>query len=757
MNDLEKNDDLIVERDIVNISDSVDSVEQTPNLIAGILRRWYIALIVFTIICAISIPAIYYYVTPSYDVEGAIRIAPVLPDILKDKQDSGDISNYEVFMNTQAQLFTSDEILQRVADDLHDKNLKFFQRNSFDLITNIKQNITGEAVNHDTLWLIKQAISKNHIGVNPIKDTELIRVYVKYENESEAKQIVESFLRSVMIIGKSNSTDDEDMSLSILDAERKDLETKIKNATQSISKFAELYGTDKLSGRQEMMIQRITALQAELLRTQSSRASAEIEVSLLERSDGSDLPPFELLKMRQQYVNSDASVQTFTKNIADLEQKLLFEKQVLTPKHPDIEQSNELLESMKKRLEDIEEKASNEFEELMASAKVAVGDSDLNQARLKLHHVLETEKLLIEEISKEDQESIKLGKMQFEIESLQEEKELYKQNYELVVQRIRELQINQKRPARMSIHYSAQTMSKNDNRMKYCIAIIFCGFLLSSWVAFLRDRADKKLRLPEDAAKRIGIRVIGTTTSMYAVKSSLLPEQIIDDYQTIRANLSLINGHEIPHVLVVTSPSMREGKTTFSVNLAASLAEAGKKVLLIDGDLRKPDVGRLLNLPKDTKGIQDVLSGIPFEHAVQAITTSGLDVLAADFYDHNDGYELLANPQTSERIKNISDKYDHVIIDTPPVLYFPDAMIWSKMADAAVLTSFAGQTTLPELKEANERMLKANAKVLGCIVSSVDAENSYYHHSAAYYAQSARARRARKKALLSFEKSKAKA
>ncbi len=139
MNDLEKNDDLIVERDIVNISDSVDSVEQTPNVIAGILRRWYIVLIMFTIICAISIPAIYYYVTPSYNVEGAIRIAPVLPDILKDKQDSGDISNYAVFMNTQAQLFTSDEILQRVADDLHDKNLQFFQRSSFDISTKILQ------------------------------------------------------------------------------------------------------------------------------------------------------------------------------------------------------------------------------------------------------------------------------------------------------------------------------------------------------------------------------------------------------------------------------------------------------------------------------------------------------------------------------------------------------------------------------------------------------------------------------------------
>ena len=275
-----------------------------------------------------------------------------------------------------------------------------------------------------------------------------------------------------------------------------------------------------------------------------------------------------------------------------------------------------------------------------------------------------------------------------------------------------------------------------------------------SWLAFLRDKADKRLRTPEEAARRIGIRIIGTTTSMQSIKSSLLPEQIIDDYQTIRANLELINGQGIPKILVVTSPSMREGKTTFSVNLATSLAQAGSKVLLIDGDLRKPDVARLLNLPRGLKGLQEVLSGLQFEHAIYSLPDSRLDILAADFYDNADGYELLALNETAERINKISEKYDHVIIDTPPVLFFPDALMWARMGNAVVLTSLSGQTTLPELKEAKERLLQINAKVLGTVVSSVEVEHSYYHRTASYYAQSAKARRARKKALMSFDKQK---
>ena len=501
--------------------------------------------------------------------------------------------------------------------------------------------------------------------------------------------------------------------------------------------MAKEYGTEKLDSRQDLMMRRLESLNSELIQIEKGKNNLEAQIKLLERDSDDPIPPDEAMKMRMEYINKDSSVAKFEKEIADLEQTVIIAAKTLTPQHPDYILQTELLELYKKNLANVKTEAGLEFDKILEEEKVKSNAAKLESSRTSLKHLKEYETRLKEMIAKEDGDAIEIGRLGLEIQNKQEDLGMKKAWLDTILERIQDLELQQKRPARISVWRNADIVNVVDKRIKLTFGLIMAGLACGAWLAFLRDRADKKLRLPEDAAKRIGIRVIGTTTSMYAVKSSLLPEQIIDDYQTIRANLSLINGHEIPHVLVVTSPSMREGKTTFSVNLATSLAEAGKKVLLIDGDLRKPDVGKLLNLPKDTKGIQDVLSEIPFEHAVQAITTSGLDVLAADFYDHSDGYELLAKPQTAERIRNISNKYDHVIIDTPPVLYFPDAMIWSKMADAVVLTSFAGQTTFPELKEANERMLKANAKVLGCIVSSVDAENSYYHHSAAYYAQSA--------------------
>lgn len=754
MSDLEKQDDRVVGHDIVNIDVHDESEEEAPNFFMGVLRRWHIALLVFFVICLIGLPAIWFLIEPVYVVTGAIRIAPILEDILTSARDKGDISDYQSFMNTQVEMITSSRVIDRVADDLKDSNLAFFQNKPTGIVSKIRQKLEGTQVVREPAWVLKQALFGGSIEVTAPRGRELIQISMKRKESAESIRIVNAFINAYMAVGVLASTQEEDRNLGILQDQRKVIDQEIEALRQSIYMLAKEYGTDKLDSRQGLMMRRLESLNAELTSIEKGENNLRAQVMLLERNSDEPIPPDEVMKMRMQYINGDNSVAKFEKEIANMEQTIIIAGKTLTPQHPDYILQNELLELYRKNLADMKTQAGSEFDKILEEETGKANLAKLEQARTSLEHLKEYKKRLEEMIAQEDETAIEIGRLGLEIQSKQEDLAKKKEWLDMILERIQDLELQQKRPARISVWRNADIVDIVDKRVKLTFGVILGGLACGAWMAFLRDRADKKLRLPEDAAKRIGIRVIGTTTSMYAVKSSLLPEQIIDDYQTIRANLSLINGSGIPHKLVVTSPSMREGKTTFSVNLATSLAEAGKKVLLIDGDLRKPDVGKLLSLPKETKGIQDVLSGIPFEHAVQAITATGLDVLAADFYDHSDGYELLALPQTPERINNISNKYDHVIIDTPPVLSFPDALMWAKMTDAVVLTSFAGQTTLPELKEANERMLRANAKVLGCVISSVEAENSYYQHSAAYYAQSARARRKRKKALLSFEKRK---
>jgi tyrosine-protein kinase Etk/Wzc len=144
--------------------------------------------------------------------------------------------------------------------------------------------------------------------------------------------------------------------------------------------------------------------------------------------------------------------------------------------------------------------------------------------------------------------------------------------------------------------------------------------------------------------------------------------------------------------------------------------------------------------------LQDVLLGKEFDQAVYSIASTGLDVLAADPHSRINGYELLASPGTRQCIDMLSQNYDHVIIDTPPMLAFPDAKIWAKYGDGVILTSFAGRTTTPELKEAKERLTKINVRVLGVVLSNVQAEQSYYRYRHNYYTQNTKSRKTVKRA-----------
>jgi capsular exopolysaccharide synthesis family protein len=506
-----------------------------------------------------------------------------------------------------------------------------------------------------------------------------------------------------MAVEVSNSAQGEDQKLAVLENERKVLAEKLQTQREAIRQLAQEYGTVTLNSRQDMMLQRVSSLLTELTGIEARRINLEVQIQLLEQTAEQTVEPGDLLKMREEYINKDPMVNALTINIAQFDQGLIVAKEVLAPNNPELQRKTQVLEALKARLEQHKEKANRKFDDLMSKELTKAGNQKLVNTKAAMEQTLAYETRLREILAKEDSETIGLGRKQLTILDLQDQLALTKEIYDTVRRRIQELEMERKQPARISVAYNADIAYIQDKRIKYTMALAFGAMALGALLAYLRDKADLSLRTPDDVVKRIGIRIIGTTTSPDAVRRTLLPEQVAQDYQTIRANLGLLNGGGIPKRLVVTSPGMQDGKTTFAINLATSLAKAGKKVLLIDGDLRKPDIGRILNIPKDTEGLQDVLLGRDFDQAACSVSPTGLDVLAADSRNAADAYELLSSPFTAQYISAISQKYDHVIIDSPPVLAFPDALLWARIADAVILASKAGQTTAPDLKQAKDK------------------------------------------------------
>ena len=754
MNDLEKFNDSAVGQEVVDWQIPPDSGEvSTSDLIGGIIRRWYIVLLIFIFMTAAGLPAIWLLIKPKYEVVGAIRVDPVLADIISGEQDPGEISDYVRFINTEAERITSSAVVQRVADELKDRDLAYFRNEPNSLVSKVKEKMFGPTTTIEPALKLKQAIVENEkITVAAESEQELIKVTMTHKDYVEAQQIVDAFIKAYMDIGVVNSTEEENRRLAVLENERDRLAEWIKDHRQKIKELGDEYGDLDLTRRREMMMTYLESLRETLTRVESERMALEAEVQSLERIKEQPMAQEEMLRLRQTYINEDPAVTAYAGKITELEQELILTEQTLSDKNPEVQRKRELLSTMKERLKRLKQEASDVFDEMAKREATAAGEKLLSDKRNELEQKKTYELRLRQNLSQQDTQTTETGRTQLNIDDYQAELTLAQERYDAVQKSIQDLELQRKRPTRISVYYYADIASIQDRRMKLTVALIFGGLVCGAGLAYLRDKADQCLRTPDDVAKRIGIRIIGTTTSLNTVKPALLPEQIVGDYQTIRANLKLLGGNKIPKKMVVTSPGMREGKTTFAVNLATSMAESGLKVLLIDGDLRKPDVARLLNLPEGSRGLQDVLCGVKFEQAVYSVAATGLDVLAADFTDATDAYEMLAQPATARIINMISRRYDHVIIDTPPVLGFPDALLWAKIGSAAILISYAGHTTMPDLREAKERLAQIKVKVLGTVLSSVQAGHGYYRHGHSYYAQTRdNAKISRRKLMFSME------
>jgi succinoglycan biosynthesis transport protein ExoP len=742
MDNLEKYTDRLLERKLVDVESPPEPEQRsqsTSDLIKGILRRWYIVLLVFFVMCATGLPAIWYLIKPLYSVTGALRFTPVLTNILTGEEDPARVSMY-----TEAEMITSERVIQRVADNLVDRNLSFFEDGATNFTTKVKQKITGENAKLDAVARLKRAISTGIISVVPARRTELLHVTMKSKKVEETKQIVDAFINAYMAVEVTSSTQEQDQKLALLENEQKLLDEKLRSSNETIRQLASEYGSTNLVERQDMRLKRVTALLSELTNVEARRINLEAQVQFLEQAKEQTIAPEDMLKLRNEYINSDPMVQELIRNIVQLERDLIIAQQTLTPDNPAMKRKQDLLDVFLSRVEEQRQKVGEQFNELAAKEVTKARNEMKLNAQVELERIKVYEKHLREVLAKEDVQVVELGRKKLNIEDLQFQQNLDKETYDTIRRRIRDLEMERKRPANISVAYYADISAIRDKRVKYSAALVFASLFCGMGLAFLMDKADQRLRTPDDITKRISIPIIGTTMSLDYIKPAFQLGQIAGEYQIIRANLGLFNQDGMPKKLVVTSPGMREGKTTLAINLATSMAESGKKVLLIDGDLRKPEIANLLNLPEGAKGLKDIFLGTELGQAVRSIHSTGLDVLASHSCNGVDVYELITSPIIAKQIDKLSNSYDCMIIDTPPVLAFPDALLWAKIAGAVILTSFAGQTTSSDLKEARQRLIQINVKVLGTVLNNIRTNHNYHRYNY-NYAQDNQSRKSSKR------------
>lgn len=288
---------------------------------------------------------------------------------------------------------------------------------------------------------------------------------------------------------------------------------------------------------------------------------------------------------------------------------------------------------------------------------------------------------------------------------------------------------------------------------------VILGFLLGigfgTGLAFARQATRTKLSKPEDLTAH-GYPLIGVVPRMdKAIKASfggkeavevegkLLSTRLIthldpwspiaENFRLIRANIQFAQPDRPIHSLLITSPEGNDGKSVAAVNTAIAMAQGGRRTLLIDADLRRPDVHKLLGLER-TPGFSDILTGQhAFKAADFATDVPGLYCIPAGHISALPA-ELFGTEQVKRFLDVMCERFDVIILDSPPVLVVTDAVLLAPQCDATVIVVTADKTDLRALEMTQETLGNLGVSVLGTIINRFDAEKAGgYKYGYSYY------------------------
>lgn len=280
------------------------------------------------------------------------------------------------------------------------------------------------------------------------------------------------------------------------------------------------------------------------------------------------------------------------------------------------------------------------------------------------------------------------------------------------------------------------------NRPLMVAAGVIGGFMLAGVLVFFLGKLDDRLEMAEDIERELQEHVLGqipkvtnspTGQGRFLITDLGLHDMFCESLRGVRSAFNYYNkGQSKTRSVVVTSAVPGDGKSTITVNFAATLAMAGHKVLVIDADLRRGSVNEFFDV-KRAGGLSDVLSGrVHWLDVTRESSIPNLDIITTGKYPMNPG-ELLASPVVATMIKEAEAEYDFVIVDCPPFIAIDDAFSIFEHVDTGLFVIRSGQTSMRFIKNALHELDKRGQAILGIILNGITTSDPSYYYAKYYH------------------------
>jgi capsular exopolysaccharide synthesis family protein len=265
------------------------------------------------------------------------------------------------------------------------------------------------------------------------------------------------------------------------------------------------------------------------------------------------------------------------------------------------------------------------------------------------------------------------------------------------------------------------------------ILALFLGMIFGLGLVFLVDYLDSSLKTREEFEKNYNAPILGEIARIggsgesengviyFNQQDSIAAE----GYRNLRTNVQFLNLECDTKLIMVTSASPKEGKTSVAINLAAALSEMGKRTIVVEADLRRPVLRKFMNYKQPTKGLTEVLMGTAtLEEVLLKAANTNLYVLLSGVKPPNPA-ELVASQAMKNTFQKLRDTYDYVIADAPPVLAVSDAIAMAPMMDGVILVASYGMATREAARHTAELLGKVETRVLGVVINKVEIASRY--------------------------------
>ncbi|HLL73702.1 MAG TPA: polysaccharide biosynthesis tyrosine autokinase [Pyrinomonadaceae bacterium] len=571
--------------------------------------------------------------------------------------------------------------------------------------------------------------------ISPVKDTSLIDIRFQHSDPALAMRITDAvadvFIRENFDRESSGAREAaQQLAQRIID-----LQIELKKQQDAELRFKQ--ANDLPLG--PVQGQNLAALQLTTYSSQMMDAEAKYKAmqSEWERVQESlQQPGVSILSIPT--VQADKYIQDIQTKIENLEEQRAALLTTYTEKHPAVvrldEQRRNLERAKERRAHDAVKALGNQYESAKSNAEKM--RRNYEQARTKVNY-----------------QGIAATKLQ----NLQAELETTKQMYNTHLAKQKEVELS---PHEASSNITVATPARTPAligppRVRNILIALVLSLAAGIGLAFLLDYLDDTLKSIEDVDRHIHLptlalvpaprterRLLGRgspaapaepTTALALIEDVRSP--VTEAYRHLRTSLLLSSAGQPPRTVLVTSSQPSEGKTTTAVNTALMLAQTGADVLLIDCDLRRPRVHGHFEMA-NARGVTNYLSG---EFDIDSLMQTyeklpNLKVITSGPVPPN-AAELLGSEQMRRLLEALSERFQHVIIDSPPAISFTDASILSTMVDGVMLVVHGGRSSRAVVRRAKQQLLDVGAHIFGIVLNNVvpDSSNSYYYYYASYY------------------------